>query len=44
MPQTTVTLPASIPATEIRTYLLAFLEEKEIKPSVIDLLAESVGL
>lgn len=44
MPQTTVTLPDSIPATEIRTYLLNFLEEKELKPNVIDLLAESVGL
>lgn len=44
LPQTTVTLPDSIPATDIRNYLLTFLEEKEIKPSALDLLAESVGL
>jgi hypothetical protein len=44
MPQTTLTLPETIPATEIRDYLLQFLEEKEIKPSIIDLLSESIGL
>jgi hypothetical protein len=44
MPQVIVTLPDSISHTEIRTYLLRFLQEKEIKPSVLDLLAESVGL
>ena len=44
LPQTTLTLPENIPAVEIRSYLSEFLEEKEIKPSVLDLLAESVGL
>ncbi len=44
MPQTTVTLPDSVSATELRAYLMRFLEEKEIKPSIIELIAESVGL
>lgn len=44
LPQVTITLPDSVPATEIRQYLMQFLEEKEIKPSVMDMLAETVGL
>ena len=44
MPQVVLTLPESPSPLEIRTYLSQFLEEKEIKPSFIDLLAESVGL
>lgn len=44
MPQRIVTLPDTIEATDIREFLLNFIEEKEVKPSTIDLLAEAVGL
>lgn len=44
MPMRIVTLPDDIPATEVRDYLSNFIEEKESKPSTIDLLAEAVGL
>ena len=44
MPLRSVTLPADVDATEIRTFLLNFIPEKETKPSSIDLIAESLGL
>ena len=44
LPQRIITLPENIPATEIRNYLLQFIEEKESKPTMIDILAESFGL
>jgi hypothetical protein len=44
MPRTTVTIPDSVSGAEIRAYLMRFLEEKELKPSIIELIAESVGL
>lgn len=44
MPQRIITMPEDIPANNIRQYLLAFLEEKETKPSLIDLIAETIGV
>lgn len=44
LPQRIVTLPAEIPVIAIREYLMDFIEEKESKPSTIDILAESFGL
>ncbi len=44
LPQTSLTLPDTIPPVELREYLSQYLEEKEIKPSLMDILAESVGL
>lgn len=44
MPQRIISLPETIPAVEIRKYLIEFIEEKETKPSIIDTLAESFGL
>ncbi len=44
LPIRVVTLSPDIPATDVRNYLLNFLAEKETKPSMIDLIAETVGL
>lgn len=44
MPQTTLVLSEDISAPELRNYLMKFLKEQEIKPSIINLLAESLGL
>jgi len=44
LPERIVTLPDTIPATTIRDYLLKFSEEKETNPSLIAILAETVGL
>lgn len=43
MPQRIVTLPIETSPLEIRNYLLKGLEEKESKPSIIDILAEAIG-
>ncbi|NBV42507.1 hypothetical protein EBR96_07045 [bacterium] len=44
MPQRIVSLPDDIPATELRSFLLRFITEKEAKPTIIDTLAGSFGL
>jgi hypothetical protein len=44
MPQRIISLPESIPALEIRRYLMEHLEEKESKPTMIDIIADSFGL
>jgi hypothetical protein len=44
LPQRIISLPETISATEIRTYLLERLEEKESKQAMIDTLAKSFGL
>ena len=44
LPERIVTLPEDIPATMIRNYLLRFSEEKETNPSLIAIIAETVGL
>ena len=44
MPQRIISLPDDIPAIEIRKYLMQFIDEKESKPTIIDILAESFGL
>ena len=44
MPERIVTLPDDTEAKTIRQFLLRFMEEKETKPSLIDLIADSVGL
>jgi hypothetical protein len=44
LPQRIVTLPSDIPANIIRQYLMAFVEEKETRPSAVDILAESIGV
>lgn len=44
LPQRIISLPETIPATEIRNYLLKFITEKESKPNMIDVMAESFGL
>lgn len=44
MPQRIVMLPDDISAKDLREYLLEFIEEKETKPSAIQMLAESFGL
>lgn len=44
LPHRIVTLPEDVPATEIRSYLMRFVDEKESKPHLLDLLAESFGL
>jgi hypothetical protein len=44
MPQRIVTLPAEISPMELRNYLLKGLTEKETKPSIIDTLADAIGV
>lgn len=44
MPQRILTLPESIKATDLREFLVDYIEERETRPSAIDLLAEAVGL
>lgn len=44
LPQRIVTMPADIPANTIRQYLMAFVEEKETRPSSVDIIAETLGV
>ncbi len=44
MPERIITLPDTISPNEMRNYLLEYIEEKETKPSTIDIIAESFGL
>lgn len=44
MPERIVTLPDTLSANQIRNFLLEHIEEKETKPSTIDIVAESLGL
>jgi hypothetical protein len=44
LPQRIISLPDTIPATDIRNFLLEKIEEKETKPTLIDTLAQSFGL
>ena len=44
MPERIVTLPETIPPTQIRNFLLQHLPEKETAPSAMDIVAESMGL
>ncbi len=44
VPQRIVSLPDDVPATDVRDYLLAFIEEKETHPSAIDTIAQTLGL
>ena len=44
LPERIVMLPDDISAREIRAYLLRFAEEKETNPSLLNVLAETVGL
>ncbi len=44
MPQRILTLSETIKPTEIREYLLDCVDEKESKPTSLELLAESIGL
>jgi hypothetical protein len=44
MPQRIVTLSETTSPNELRAYLLRYLEEKETKQSIIDILAEAIGV
>ncbi len=44
MPQRIISIPETISPVEVRKYLLEFIEEKETKQNMIDMLAESFGL
>jgi hypothetical protein len=43
MPQRIVTIPDSLPAKDLRTYLMDHIPEKETKPSLLDLLTDIIG-
>ncbi len=44
LPQRIVSLPSDVSTTEIRTFLLDYIPEKETKPVALDILASSIGL
>jgi hypothetical protein len=44
MPERIITLPDTLSPNELRNFLLEYIEEKETKPSAIDILSESFGL
>jgi hypothetical protein len=44
LPQRIISIPETISPTELRNYLMEHLEEKESKPTMVDVLAESFGL
>lgn len=44
MPERIVTLPDTISPLELRNHLLKFMEEKETKPSIIDVLVDAIGV